>query len=634
MPARTTVIMSMAKRGDGGSIGLLRTSNLLQIAGRAGRRGMDVAGTCVLVATPFEGADEAATILLNEIEPVTSQFSPSYSLAVNLIARGNGELDVAKALVEKSFAVWEKRQEEDNIVKTLAENVDGNDTNARALAAYNFFNIIENELKSELNRYKSSMDQTQSKDTAKSLEEVLITITNEQLLKKASKSYVAEKRMLDLEEKTIAYLMTEAEEAKEFGGDFNDLFGSEIDEQGIETDLYRNEQIDEQEKRIQQSKIVLENHIFTLLSMVLNNMISQRDLASSAINDALARARGEVSDRLIDADELVSFVKSFSSKRLKKIIKRVRKEESLSFDDDGDSNDSWSDMQSMISVLESFGAIYREENESSSNLKYMISNAGENVSELNFENSLWAMTALGGAWDVAGESRRIDSLNEAFDDLFDFENTDNEEKPIRSQKPQEEANELVQRLLGLLPSEMAGYVSCLVAEDSRKVDTSVMDLFERLSDPQRRVIESASLAAERLIEVQRKYSVDDAGSMCRLELGSCAVVTSWASGCTWQEALDESGLAPGDLVRVLQRALDALRQLGNLPYYPVRNMDGNFSKGCPGIHPDLRKTCRDAATQMDRYPIKDILSFDDEVIDIGNEGAVEGDDVEISDITK
>ena len=53
MPARTTVICSMAKRSKD-SMNLLDTANLLQMAGRAGRRGMDTDGTCVIVATPFE----------------------------------------------------------------------------------------------------------------------------------------------------------------------------------------------------------------------------------------------------------------------------------------------------------------------------------------------------------------------------------------------------------------------------------------------------------------------------------------------------------------------------------------------------------------------------------------------------
>jgi len=68
MPARTTAICALAKRDDS-SINLLETSNLLQMAGRAGRRGMDTDGTCVIVATPFETHEDAVTILTNPIKP-------------------------------------------------------------------------------------------------------------------------------------------------------------------------------------------------------------------------------------------------------------------------------------------------------------------------------------------------------------------------------------------------------------------------------------------------------------------------------------------------------------------------------------------------------------------------------------
>jgi superfamily II RNA helicase len=71
MPARTSrVICSMEKCGEGGSMHLLETAHMLQMAVRAGRRGMDTDGTCVLMTTPFERAKQAIQILTYGIKPV------------------------------------------------------------------------------------------------------------------------------------------------------------------------------------------------------------------------------------------------------------------------------------------------------------------------------------------------------------------------------------------------------------------------------------------------------------------------------------------------------------------------------------------------------------------------------------
>lgn len=41
---------------------------------------LDFVSCSIMMSTPFEGPEEAIEILTSEVEPVVSQFSPSYSL--------------------------------------------------------------------------------------------------------------------------------------------------------------------------------------------------------------------------------------------------------------------------------------------------------------------------------------------------------------------------------------------------------------------------------------------------------------------------------------------------------------------------------------------------------------------------
>ncbi|KAE9613427.1 putative RNA helicase [Lupinus albus] len=117
MPARTAVISSLSKRSDSGHV-YLSSNELLQMAGRAGRRGIDERGHVVLIQTPNDGAEECCKVLFAGLEPLVSQFTASYGMVLNLLSgvkaiRSNESdevrtssgktLEEARKLVEQSF---------------------------------------------------------------------------------------------------------------------------------------------------------------------------------------------------------------------------------------------------------------------------------------------------------------------------------------------------------------------------------------------------------------------------------------------------------------------------------------------------------------------------------------------------
>ena len=266
-----------------------------------------------------------------------------------------------------------------------------------------------------------------------------------------------------------------------------------------------------------------------------------------------------------------------------------------------------------------------------------------------FENSLWCFVALGGTWDVLGASSKLDEFRAAmssFDDNFwDEESDETEEKKDDTPTPtnnnaQKESELLVSHLRFLSPGELAGYVSCLVSEGSRG-GPNMVELIQRMTPRQQKVIQVSLGCMERLVEVQREFSIDERTCQCNLDIANCEVVTAWANGASWTEVIELSGSAPGDLARTLSRALDAVRQFGNLKYSPVRKSDiiddGSvrhpFSRG---LHPEVRRKCREAANAMNRYPVKDQLPFEaieDELFEDDSEDAetVDEDDGEDED---
>jgi superfamily II RNA helicase len=94
------VISALSKRTERGHRPLMG-SEFLQMAGRAGRRGLDTQGYVVTVQSRFEGVREAGQLATAPADPLVSQFTPSYGMVLNLLQRY--DLTKAKELVERSF---------------------------------------------------------------------------------------------------------------------------------------------------------------------------------------------------------------------------------------------------------------------------------------------------------------------------------------------------------------------------------------------------------------------------------------------------------------------------------------------------------------------------------------------------
>lgn len=126
MPAKSVVIGGLRKRSDLGFRGLT-VGELTQMAGRAGRRGIDPEGTCLLALDSAEAAEDAIRLVRGEPEPIESRFRIGYSSAALLI-ESHREPEAIRKTIEKSFGQFQNRRkieairvEQERLIRRMAE---------------------------------------------------------------------------------------------------------------------------------------------------------------------------------------------------------------------------------------------------------------------------------------------------------------------------------------------------------------------------------------------------------------------------------------------------------------------------------------------------------------------------------
>ncbi|MFB3820286.1 MAG: DEAD/DEAH box helicase, partial [Candidatus Methylomirabilales bacterium] len=107
MPAKSVVVQGIRKRSESG-FRRLSHNELTQMAGRAGRRGIDPEGKCLLALDAPEAEDEVRQLLAGEPEPIQSRFRVGYSSAALLVSLYR-EPAAVRRMIESSFGQFQNR---------------------------------------------------------------------------------------------------------------------------------------------------------------------------------------------------------------------------------------------------------------------------------------------------------------------------------------------------------------------------------------------------------------------------------------------------------------------------------------------------------------------------------------------
>ena len=118
MPARTVVIGRLSK-WDGRQRRLLIPNEFQQMAGRAGRRGMDRFGHVVVPFSPFVPFREMLHIATGPLLPVRSAFAIRYNTVLNLWDPPEGER--VRQLLQESLAEYQSSQRVRQVERDLLE---------------------------------------------------------------------------------------------------------------------------------------------------------------------------------------------------------------------------------------------------------------------------------------------------------------------------------------------------------------------------------------------------------------------------------------------------------------------------------------------------------------------------------
>ena len=565
MPARTTVISSLSKRTDEGHR-MLNKLEFLQMAGRAGRRGMDEQGHVVTVQTPFEGTKEAVKLTIKEVEPLRSQFTPSYGMVLNLLQTRS--LAEAKALVESSFnqhlatsnqlqAIASLEGEINFLTGELAEK-------EKQLLEYRYGDIesigsqlssyekLKESIKVEqknLKNLKNQAQQTKTKDLAAAID---FAVTGTILSLKGKHVKVVTPVPAVLVEKIPGSGM--APQLVCLGKDNRWYLATVVDVVELHAEVPRLSLVDELEPPVgmprQRGKSCQGDEVTAQIAQQIPAITTEEpaevEMQRSRITALqermdrhpvlLWRDRGKIVKQLTRAAEVRAQIK----KRQGEIEKcKQDLEEQLAR--------NWEEFICLIEILKEFNCLIEEGD------RLKATDLGQLCAALRGDNELWLGLAL---------------MSEELEELE--------------------------------PHQLATVCAATITEESGRTDSWTEYVLSAEVEQTLTGFKLRSLR-QRLNQVQRRYQKKTPMIMppVWLERNLIAIVEKWTSDdggnqVSWQELCSHTSLDEGDVVRMLRRTLDFLSQVPRLPHLSKR----------------LRRNGSIAMDRMKRFPIDDSGELD------------------------
>ncbi|MBD2597505.1 RNA helicase [Nostoc spongiaeforme FACHB-130] len=505
MPARTTVISTLSKRTDTGHR-LLNASEFLQMAGRAGRRGMDKQGHVVTVQTPFEGAKEAAYLATSKPDPLVSQFTPSYGMVLNLLQTHT--IEQARELVERSFGQYianlHLKPEYDEIAELqaqlaqLQEQIAAVDENEIAI-----YEKLRQRLKTERQLLKTLQRQAQD-DRQEELVMMLGFAVSGTLLSLKGKNITVSAPVM-----AVLVGKSPGVQAPYFvclGQDNRWYVATTEDVMNLHAELPR---LDVPGDILPPSELIFKpgqsyrgDEQTAAIAKLIPNLDETLNLPPE-VAEQLSRVTA-VEEQIENHPLRQSGNASTIFKRRARYVELEAELEQLQGQVAQQSQRHWEEFLNLIEILQHFGCL--------DNL--VPTELGQMAAAIRGENELWL-----GLVFASGEFNQLD------------------------------------------PQHLAAAVAALVTETPRPDSRVNFDLSEEVVE----ALAKLRGIRRQMFQLQRRYNV---ALPIWLEFELIAIVEQWALGMEWTELCNHTSLDEGDVVRILRRTLDLLSQIPHVPHLP------------------------------------------------------------------